>query len=207
VNTEDAFSSAGRQAFRFILDAIGTQNEAARIMDVGIATVSRWADTRPTDPFGRRTPRSWRSSWFGYPAPLPSLDRICERVRGRDFLSSLCERRAIETGPVLEALRTEGLNLLEVVSYEEASLACRQLKIPDSTRHRLLLQGEWPSQWAALDRLSRKVALKGWPEFVLGSVELDAPREPLPVAAIQCLLRPVRLKVKSRGHRLGRDGG
>ncbi len=194
MSVEDRFSAFGMDALQFLLRSLKTREEAARVMEVGTGTVSRWASEGPNDPFlGRRSPKSWRSIWAGYPSPLPAYDRVFEKMRGRPFLDLLLESRPAEV--VLAELREEGLSLLSAGNEEQVREACRRLQIPASSVRRWLVT-TWPSKWAALDRLAREVCGKGWPEFVL-SYEPDRVPIPLPPPALAELTRPLLGKIKA----------
>lgn len=196
--TEDLFASVGHHAFQWLVRSVGTNTEAARVMGVGIATVTRWLDDKPSDlPVGRRArARSWKSSWFGYPSPLPAFDRVCERLYGKDFFLVSKEKLSTDEA-VFGAWRTEGLDLSLFLEEETFLREARHFQIPPSSLERLWGKQDWPSQWSALDALSKHVVEQGWPEFVIG-YQVDRCREKLIIPGLRCLTSPLLRKVNKR---------
>lgn len=193
--TEDLFSSVGHQAFQWLVRSMGTNTEAARVMEVGIATITRWLEDKPSNlPLGRRAKaRSWKSSWFGYPSPLPALDRISERLHGKDFFL-LSQQRLSTSDAVFSFWRREGIDPSLFLEEEGFLREAKRFQIPSSSLERLWSKQEWPSQWRALDALSIHVVERGWPEFVIG-YQADHCREKLTAPGLHCLASPLLRKV------------
>lgn len=191
---EDLFGSVGPQALRFLVSSVRSRDDAAKIMEVGTGTVSRWMAEVSTDGKSYRTYRSHRSVWAGYPSPLPAYDRVYERLVGKTYLDFLFRRSSVEEA--LSGLRSGGLSLLQAGTEEEVLAACRSMQIPSSSRRRWLCT-DWPTQWTALDRLSTEVCGKGWPEFVL-SYEPGRAKVELPAPALAALSEPLLRSLSRR---------
>lgn len=194
--TEDLFATLGHPAFTFLVRHVGTQANAAQICEVSGFTICRWMERFPSPPpLGLRVAhRSWRASWFGYPAPLPALDRICEHLSGKDLFHLTMEKEQVGPTELWSQWRAHGMNASQFFSPGEFLSASRQVKIPPTSFRRVCGQIDWPENWSRLDRLSRKVVGLGWPEFVADFENFGDSFSPAPIPGLRRLFWPTYRK-------------
>jgi hypothetical protein len=82
-NLEQVFLLRGPTVLRALVDGCGGPVRAREISGAATATILRWLSEPPGRTFGPRAEMaSYRSIWFGYPPPFPSLDRVVEIAIG-----------------------------------------------------------------------------------------------------------------------------
>ncbi len=188
-NLEQAVLLAGPQVFAALVRDAGGLSAAARLAGSTRGTLSRWITSRPfARSFGAgvRDARHYQSVWFGYPPPLPGLDRVTEAILGADvsFVGALSLRLE---NPVRELALSDSFGLEWIFSSAQITEGLAEAGIPPSTARRWRRHLTYPSQLQVLDRLSLEMCERRWLHLVLEATQRDLV-EPTPPAALRALI-------------------
>lgn len=159
MSTRSHFDLCGLSAARHLFRAVGTQEQISATGQIGRGTIGRWMVVDEVTLNGR--------PWFGYPAPLPFLDQVCEQVLQKDFLDACCGHYRQDVHEVASRWRREGLRPSEVMTGNEMDEVLELLRASKYVSH-LFHEGiPYPKSWAALDLLCASLQIDGWIELVL----------------------------------------
>lgn len=168
---EETFLLHGPPLFHWMLDQFPTRLDAQKAAGVSHSTLSRWVNSKVGKAFGQRRAdiTVYRSIWVGYPSPFPGMDRLCEEMYGskESFLGHLIQRSGMRY--VMRMLRRRpgfGLEDLQC-DHEDLLAAADRVGIPKNTVRRWTFDQTYPSQWKALDGITRKILGMTWFEAVL----------------------------------------
>lgn len=182
----------GPPLFDWLVDQFEHKQEIERVMGVSHATLSRWINLEVGQTFGQRSDdemRSYRSIWFGYPSPLPGFDRLCEELYDADdSFISICVRQFGLT-KTLRWLRQDAGFGLEMLRAEPADIfaAGAEVGIPPVTVRRWMCGRKYPTQWCALDALTKHVLGVFWLEALIYVRPMGSPRQ-VPLPALRSMI-------------------
>lgn len=169
---EETFLLRGPGLFDWICSRFPRRLDLEHAAGVSHATLSRWTNSAVGQGFGQgrnREVAAHHSIWWGYPMPLPGLDRICEEIF--DFEDSLVGRLVAAHGfpSALHVLRSpSGFGLADVgVERGDALAAAAQLGIQPRLARRWMEGRLYPTQWTAMDRVCEGLFGCSWLEAIL----------------------------------------
>lgn len=139
--------------------------------------------------------------WWGYPAPLPALDRAMSSLVEDEpcFLTMAVRSRGAET--IRDLDNGELLSLRDVYGGDlDIAMISERSGMPRTTIRRLVGGVRYPRQCQIMDRVCLSVVGMGWLDWVIG-VDESILINPIPARA----LREIARRAVSRAG-LGVDG-